>query len=880
MVARRKVVVGRRQARRPVEVMETRVMLSGSPVLRGPVATTTAALTTTATVKATAAVQSGAVQAGAVQAAAKSAAKSVASPIAVVLGGPYKTLPLRAANGQTAPFYPADVRSFYGVNAVTFNGTFGNGAGQTVAIIDAYKSGTEAADLASFSSTFGLPAPSMTIVSQTGSTTALPAFNSGWAGEISLDIEWVHAMAPQAKIMMVECNSASNSDLYAGVQYAANNGATVVSMSFGGGESTSYDSVFTHANVTYLASTGDTGGAIEGPSTSVNVVAVGGTAIAPANSTGAYGSESAWTDGGGGVSAVEARPNYQIGINTGSTTRRTVPDISAIADPNTGVIVYQAGSYYQVGGTSLSAPVWAGLMAVANQGRALAGLSALTGSSQTLPRLYQMAATDFHDVTTGSNTHAATAGYDQATGLGTPVSGKLLPDLAGGAKVTGRLFSDNNANGTFDGTDTALTGQVVYLDQNNNGVRDTGVIGTEPTATVASDGTYTFSSLTAGGDLIGGLSGAVRLLNAAPAGYVAVGTGSTFTTAYNTTATANVALFPTAYADATPGDAYTVRMSPTSSTTEQILLNGTVAYSAPASLVASSGLSFALSGTGQTVSVDLANGNPVPTGGLSVNGGATANGNALAVLGSAGNDTVTVNGGTVSFATGGTINSTNLNNLVVDPRGGTDALTVNAATVAVPAQTAGGGFLARTFSTLAVGNGGQVNVGTAAARSDRTVVVIAAGGSLSVGSTGQLNLGGNDMVVRGGSVSAVATLAGSGFAGGAWTGFGLASSAAANSGRTTALGVIQNANPNTAAALYSTFDGQSASASDVLVKYTYYGDANLDGAVNAADFSLLDAGSVLGRTGWLNGDLNYDGVIDGADYALADNGFNFQTVTL
>ena len=853
-----------------VETVEPRLMLSATP------AVAKAAHRATPTPAATAAVSHGkAVKAGKHEAAKSDASGSSAmSPVAIVTGGPYDSLPLRPFSGATAPFYPSDIRNFYGMNNVKFGSTAGDGAGQTIAIIDAYSSSTAAADLAFFDTKFGLPTANLSIVNQTGATGPLPAVNSGWAGEITLDIEWAHAIAPAAKIMLVECNSANTDDLYAGVTMAGNNGASVVSMSFGGGEyDTSDDAVFTHAGVTYLASTGDTGGEISAPSTSPNVVAVGGTAIAPADATGAYGSESAWSGGGGGVSAVEARPAYQANTNTGSTTMRTTPDVSAIASPQTGVITYQNGSYYQVGGTSLSAPVWAGMIAVANQGRALAGLSSLTGYSQTLPRLYQLASADYHDVTTGNNTHAAVAGYDQATGLGTPIAAKLLPDLAGDATVSGRVFRDTNANGTFDAADAAdagLAGQSVYLDLNNNATRDAN----EPTTTVSSTGTYTFAALVTGGDLLGGLSGTVRLSGSTPTGTVLVGTNSTFTTAYATAATANVALFPTAYADATANDAWTVRTSPTSAATLQVLLNGTVAYTAPASLPNS--LSFSFTGSNDSLTIDYANGDPIPAGGLSLTAAAAGNNDTVKLLGTSGNDVITAAAGALTFGAD-TITLANVANRVVDPRGGTDALTVNGGTVTLPAQSAGGGILARSFSTLSVAAGARLAVATAAARADRSVLVATSASALSVASTGTLDLGGNDLIVRNGTLSAVAALAAGGFAKGAWTGYGLASSAAAaDTKRLTALGVTTAANSGSSTA----FDGVAVASADVLVKYTYYGDTTLDGRVDGADYTRVDAGYLLNYTGWGNGDLNYDGKVDASDYTLVDNAFNSQGAAL
>ena len=190
--------------------------------------------------------------------------------------------------------------------------------------------------------------------------------------------------------------------------------------------------------MTFLASTGDSGAPAKYPAYSPNVVAVGGTSLT-INSDGSYGGESAWSGGGGGISVYESQPSYQTGnVNGLSSTKRTAPDVSMDADPNTGVYVYSTwneggnnGGWSDVGGTSMACPIWAGLIAIADQGRVLNGMSTLNGPTQTLPRLYQLPSSDFHDVTTGNNGYAAGSGYDLATGIGTPIANLLVPALAG-----------------------------------------------------------------------------------------------------------------------------------------------------------------------------------------------------------------------------------------------------------------------------------------------------------------------------------------------------------------------------------------------------------------------------------------------------------------
>jgi subtilase family serine protease len=336
------------------------------------------------------------------------------------------------------PYTPAQVRKAYGFGALAQTG-----AGQTIAIVDAYDDPNIAHDLAVFDSHFGIAAPpSLTKVNEYGSTTSLPAANSGWADEIALDVEWDHAIAPGAKIVLVEANSTNLDDLLTGVDTAVKLGARQVSMSFGAGDFSSepsYDNQFNRPGVSFFASSGDGGAGVNYPAASPYVTAVGGTSFTIDATTGARISETAWSGSGGGVSSYESRPSYQAPFLSG--THRGSPDVSYDADPHTGVYVYNSysgGSWYSLGGTSAGAPQWAGLAALANQGRVAAGKSTLGTSSTLNATLYALAGGssvytnargDFFDVTTGSSGNAAHAGYDLATGLGSPVANKLIPDL-------------------------------------------------------------------------------------------------------------------------------------------------------------------------------------------------------------------------------------------------------------------------------------------------------------------------------------------------------------------------------------------------------------------------------------------------------------------
>ncbi|MBB5035727.1 S53 family peptidase [Prosthecobacter vanneervenii] len=337
--------------------------------------------------------------------------------------GPSSATP-QLTSGPTG-YTPAQIRHAYGFDKIT-----GNGAGQTIAIIDAYGSPSLANDLKVFCTTFGLPQATLGVYYPQGK----PSANSGWALETSLDVQWAHAVAPGARIVVVVAKSASLSNLLGAVDYAVKTlGARQVSMSWGSSEfssEASYDSHFNKAGVSFFASSGDSGAGVIWPAASPYVVAVGGTTL-QIGSTGAVTSETGWSGSGGGLSAYYAKPSWQSTFT--SATRRAVPDVSYDADPATGFPVYISNyngttGWIQVGGTSAGAPQWAAQQALINAART-------TSMSSTGSYIYSDAtrayATDFYDITSGSNgAYTATPGLDLVTGLGSPNAAAFVPDMA------------------------------------------------------------------------------------------------------------------------------------------------------------------------------------------------------------------------------------------------------------------------------------------------------------------------------------------------------------------------------------------------------------------------------------------------------------------
>ncbi|MCG7207001.1 S53 family peptidase [Streptomyces arenae] len=338
------------------------------------------------------------------------------------------------------------------------------GSGLTVAVVDAYNDPNAASDLATYRSQYGLSACTVANgcfkqVSQTGSTTSLPTNDSGWAGEEALDIDMVSAVCPNCNIILVEANSATDSDLGTAENEAVALGAKFVSNSWGGSESSSQTSedtsYFKHPGVAITVSSGDSAYGAEYPATSQYVTAVGGTALSTSSTTRGW-TESVWktssSEGtGSGCSSYDAKPSWQT--DTGCT-KRMEADVSAVADPATGVAVYDTygGSGWAVyGGTSASSPIIAGVYALAG-----------TPGSSDYPAKYPYSHTgNLYDVTSGNNGSCSTSyfctagtGYDGPTGWGTP---------NGTTAFASGTSTGNTVTVTNPGSQSTATGSSVSL---------------------------------------------------------------------------------------------------------------------------------------------------------------------------------------------------------------------------------------------------------------------------------------------------------------------------------------------------------------------------------------------------------------------------------
>jgi len=390
------------------------------------------------------------------------------------LGDPRKGKGHQYGGGPGGGYTPANIEAYYNLPST--------GGSQIVAIVDAFDNPNALSDFNFFSNAFGLPTESSSSV--TASTNRVfqvvyasgtkPGVDStgGWELEESLDVQWAHAMAPNAKIVLVEATTNSNANLYAAEDVATNyvdgNGLRPkeISNSWGGSESrseTSSDSHFNHTGAAYFASAGDSGTPAQYPSSSPYIISAGGTTI-NSDPAGNFLSETAWSwvaaeewGGGGGPSADELRPSFQNAISAIVGTKRGTPDISSCSDPETGVSVYDTYPYegtpytwWIVGGTSAASPTLAGIAnnAATTQGFFPAGSQALLASIY-----YSLGNFNFRDIVAGQNQlYYAGPGWDFCTGVGTPqgIGGfEAVTDVSTSVEVQHGVFLYSRASTAY-----------------------------------------------------------------------------------------------------------------------------------------------------------------------------------------------------------------------------------------------------------------------------------------------------------------------------------------------------------------------------------------------------------------------------------------------
>ena len=330
-------------------------------------------------------------------------------------------------------YSPAQIRHAYGLDQ-----TANDGSGIVVGIVDAYHDPQAAANLATFSAAFKLPALNGTPGHPPCSVSAGPhpcleirssstKANSGWATETNLDLQWAHSAAPGSDILLVEAADASLAKLLQAVDVAQSS-AKIVSMSWGGPEFSKEDQTghLASPHIAYVAASGDSGHGPSFPAALDNVLAVGGTTLKLDAQGKRTSAETGWAGSGGGLSTRIKAPPYQAYMPN-HAAHRSIPDVSLNSDPATGYAVYSDGYWLEVGGTSAATPQWAGMLAVAQQG---------SGHTPSLPDIYKAANfpgvfTDIHQGRNGPCKTAclAAAGYDMVTGLGTPLAGALFGKL-------------------------------------------------------------------------------------------------------------------------------------------------------------------------------------------------------------------------------------------------------------------------------------------------------------------------------------------------------------------------------------------------------------------------------------------------------------------
>lgn len=338
---------------------------------------------------------------------------------------------LKATTYYEKGYQPSQIKHAYGIDKLPMNGE-----GQKIAIIVAYGSPTIINDVKIFNNQFNLDPTHLEIGYPQGKPNTI---NTDWSLETSLDVEWVHALAPKASILLVVAKSLSLDNLLNAIDYASISGVQIVSISWGINEfenESLYDNHFKNNNIIYVAAAGDNGPEVNWPAVSPNVLSVGGTTL-PLDSKGnLIGKETAWFNSGGGISKYEVEPASQLDYGISTNNYRAVPDVSFDANPATGVTVYCSTcpdnvGWFTLGGTSFAAPAWASFLAIVNDGNT----NKLTNVHD---KLYKSAKgnkypMDYRDIINGSigsdSLNSAHEGYDYVTGLGSPLENTLYKSL-------------------------------------------------------------------------------------------------------------------------------------------------------------------------------------------------------------------------------------------------------------------------------------------------------------------------------------------------------------------------------------------------------------------------------------------------------------------
>ncbi|MDF2505174.1 S53 family peptidase [Clostridium sp.] len=327
-------------------------------------------------------------------------------------------------------YQPSQISHAYGIDKLHAKGN-----NQKIAIIEPYGSLTIEKDLEIFNNQFNLPSTKLQIFYPQGKPKA-QIF--GWALETSLDVEWVHALAPKASILLIISKSDSTNDLLNSIDFATNSGANIVSMSWTipeFKEEVSYESHFQNKNIIFIASTGDNGSKINWPAVSPNVLAVGGTTFSLDSKGNLDKPETAWIESGGGVSKYMVEPKYQIDYGINSNLHRSIPDVSFYADSLKGVSVYckqennNDSGWTTLAGTSLGVPAWSAFLALVNENSSIS-INNIHDKLYKLAKNTEHYSIDFRDIKNGNtDLYQAKNGYDYVTGLGSPLENNLYNSL-------------------------------------------------------------------------------------------------------------------------------------------------------------------------------------------------------------------------------------------------------------------------------------------------------------------------------------------------------------------------------------------------------------------------------------------------------------------